>query len=130
MWPATGSFNAGGPSATMTIYALIGLGGPGDFGSGDLTPATSGDGDPFYFEGFEGWLALPNGYSTGAPLSGTTTWSGATLASLGVTPGTYTWTWGTGESATVIVVPEPHECAAIVGLGLFGYGFWRRQGRR
>ena len=53
-------------------------------------------------------LAVPQGYLTGA-ISGTSTFNNATFASLGITPGTYTWTWGTGmhaDSFTIETVPD------------------------
>ena len=43
-------------------------------------------------------------------LSGSATYSGKTIATLGVTPGTYVWTWGTGANqnfALQIPVPPP-----------------------
>ena len=42
---------------------------------------------------------MPQGYLTGNPLSATFTFNNATFASLGITPGIYTWTWGTGAHA-------------------------------
>ena len=45
-------------------------------------------------------LYLPVGYTSGTSLSGTSTYNSKTLASLGLTAGTYTWTWAT-DSLTV-----------------------------
>ena len=62
---------------------------------------------------------MPDGYVSGAPLgTSTDTWDGATFASLGVTPGTYTWTWGSGASAdsftlAAVAVPEPGSLALL-----------------
>jgi hypothetical protein len=52
---------------------------------------------------------------------------GQTLASLGLTPGTYVYTWGTGvdaDSLTVNVeaVPEPAIWAMML-LGFAGFAF-------
>jgi hypothetical protein len=45
-------------------------------------------------------LVLPSGYSSGTSLSGTSTFTGFTLAQLGLTPGQIsTWSWGTGGDA-------------------------------
>ena len=68
--------------------------GPASFGSGGLTFASVSSGDAFLLSsGFtEGIvLALPDGYS-GADLSGTLSFAGATLQSLGITPGDYVYT--------------------------------------
>ena len=40
-------------------------------------------------------LRVPGGYVSGTALSGSLTYGGASLATLGVTPGTYVWKWGT-----------------------------------
>ena len=62
---------------------------------------------------FEGWIRLhrflivPRGYVSGTFLSNSATYSGKTLATLGVTPGTYVWTWGTGanQNFTLKILP-------------------------
>ena len=53
---------------------------------------------------YYGYVFLPAGYVSGAALSSTSTWTGQTLATLGVTVGTYTWTFGSGASADSVVV--------------------------
>jgi hypothetical protein len=55
-------------------------------------------------------IVVPAGYVSGAPLSSTSTFSGKSLSSLRINPGTYTWSWGSGENAdslTLQIVPEP-----------------------
>ena len=55
-----------------------------------------------------GQLGVPQSYisgGTGDTLSNGMTFAGATLASLGVTPGTYVWTWASG-SLTLFIVPS------------------------
>jgi hypothetical protein len=58
------------------------------------------------------------------------TWTSATLGSLGVTPGTYTYTWGSGataDSLTVNAVPEPSTWEMLLsGVGLLLYFRSRR----
>ena len=94
--PSFGVFNtAGGPVA---LYS--GVSGPTSFGSvGFFESADSSSGNPVAIQGAFGRLAVPQGYLTGNPLSATFTFNNATFASLGITPGIYTWTWGTGAHA-------------------------------
>jgi len=62
-------------------------------GSGDLFGILANNGSAI------SKLVLPFGYSSGASLSGTSTFTGFTLAQLGLTPGQIsTWTWGTGAN--------------------------------
>ncbi len=62
------------------------IAGPTSFGSSSsLAVASSVTGDRFGVEAGEA-LFVPDGYVSGADLSGTATWDDATLASLGVTP--------------------------------------------
>jgi hypothetical protein len=74
-------------------------------------------------------LFLPVNYVSGAPLSDSATWDNATIASLGLTPGTYTWTWGSGASADSFTVqieastPQPGSMALLGAGALFGLGF-------
>ena len=79
--------------------------------------------------GVQGLLLLvPQGYVSGNPLSGSATFDNATFASLGITPGTYTWTWGTGvDSFTLQIGPAGvSDAGSTLGLllvalgGLFG----------
>jgi hypothetical protein len=65
------------------------------FGTGDIDNANSGSGD-LVGALFGYYIIVPNGYVSNSPLSDTATYDNATLASLGLTPGTYVWTWGDG----------------------------------
>jgi hypothetical protein len=103
--------------------------GPGSFGGGGLFQATSGTGDHVEMAGQNSFLAVPTGYVSGTALADSATWNSATISSLGLTPGTYTWAWGSGADADSFVIdiaaastPEPVSLAllttAILGLGI------------
>jgi hypothetical protein len=108
-----------------------GITGPTSFGSGGESFPISGSGDLVGLQGDVAALFVPTGYVSGDPLSDTSTYSGQTFATLGVTPGRYEWTWGTGanQNFTLVVeiaaIPEPSTWAMMVlgfaGLGFMGY---------
>src|SRR2546430_1086653 len=59
-------------------------------------------------------LTVPAGYVSGTALSDSATYSDASLATLGVTPGTYVWKWGTGANQNFtlqIKTPGPASTA-------------------
>jgi hypothetical protein len=78
-------------------------------------------------EGINAFLALPQGYTSGDPLTNSMTFDNATFASLGLTPGTYTWTWGTelrNQNFTLIIegvgVPDGGTTVSLLGCALLG----------
>src|SRR5438067_3456526 len=93
-----------GPASSSVDSYFVPQSGPTGFGSGSTTYASGGSGDMVgIFEGFitgdpVRLLTVPRGYVSGTALSDMATYSGKTLATLGVTPGTYVWTWGTGAN--------------------------------
>lgn len=93
-----------------------------DFGSGDIVGLSAADSTPV--------VVVPEGYSSGN-LSGTATWSNETFASLGLTPGVYTFTLPE-DTFTVIIgaaaVPMPATLLllASAATGLGAMGAWRR----
>jgi hypothetical protein len=128
---ASGFLAMAGP-AFLDNY--IGFTGPASFGSGGEFPASFGSGDLFLLSAPFGSLDVPRGYVSGAALSSTATWNGATLASLGVTPGTYVWTWGTGlpnQNVTLIIggagVPDGGTTVSLLGFALLGLAALRRK---
>jgi hypothetical protein len=85
-------------------------------------------------QGFQNLLAVPEGYLSGQALSDSMTFNNETLASLGVTPGTYEWTWGTGlpnQNFTLIIggagVPDGGSTVSLLGFGLLGLVALRRK---
>jgi hypothetical protein len=107
-------------------YFSTSVTGPTSFGTDvNGTAADSASGDIFFLLQLSSsfyFFAVPPGYVSGAPLSNSSTYSGATLASLGVTPGTYTWSWGANADADSIILdisstptPEP-ACLGLLGV--------------
>jgi hypothetical protein len=119
---------AGGGSGLYAKGAVFGIGpvgtsidedaygasvtGPTSYGTGDYVSPSAGSGDLVEIYRTTGYIYVYRGYVSGSPLASTAVWKGATIASLGLTPGTYTWTWGSGANAdsfTLIIddVPAP-----------------------
>jgi hypothetical protein len=128
MYPAHGIMGTG-PSGTVDVYT--GSSGPASFGPGFGGFPSTTSGDSVFLEDFGLGIDVPQGYVSGTSLSSSATYSG-TLASLNVTPGTYTWTWDSGANSYVLKVvpatsaPEPGTLA-LLGLGLMGVGLARRK---
>jgi len=122
-----------GSSSTVDIYQ--GVSGPTNFGSGALFGVNSDSGSFAGVQGVGGLLFVPGGYTSGTILSDSATWTDATLSSLGVTSGTYTYTWGSGATADSFTidamtgaVPEPSSWAMLVaGVGML-VAFCKRRG--
>jgi hypothetical protein len=123
LWPSYG-FVMTGSQSNVALDTYTGFAGPTSFGSGTILGANVNTGDTVGIIGNSSYygitnLWVPSGYVSGDALLGTSTYDNASFASLGVTPGTYTWTWGTGadQSFTLVAaVPEP------AALGMFGLG--------
>jgi VPDSG-CTERM motif len=119
------------------LPSYIGFTGPTSFGSsGDLFLADVSNGNSVAISGLKGILVVPVGYVSGNPLSNTMTFNNATLASLGVTPGTYVWTWGTGlpnQNFTLVIgalgvpVPDGGSTVSLLGCALLGLAALRRK---
>ena len=120
-------------SDSAKVYGVTGISRP-LFGTGGVTVGTSRTGDSFGFMPIGPYLIfyVPNGYVSSNPLSGTATWANATLASLGITSGTYSIT-GVNNTVTINAaapVPEPSTYAmALAGLACGGYTMFRRRKR-
>lgn len=107
---------------------------PQAFGVGSQVLAISGSGSAIRinFEG-PGFIGVPSGYASNAAIFGTMTFAG-TIASLGVTPGTYMFEWGVGGAGRtvtldVVAVPEPATSTmGVVAIGsILGGYFYRRR---
>jgi hypothetical protein len=93
--------------AVPSIRPYVGIAGPVNFGPGGLVNASSGTGDLVGLVGSTGRLVLPLFYVSGNPLASTATWSGATIAGLGLTPGVYAYTWASDSITLNIIAPPP-----------------------
>ena len=127
-----------GPTSPTTGDIAIGvISGPATFGSGGGAfpiNAETGTGPFVGLDDFSQELLFPHGYASGSPLGiSTDTWFNASFASLGVTPGTYTWTWGSGDHADSFIleigvasIPEPASLV-LFGSALASFGVIRRR---
>lgn len=136
---ATGSQGGDGIVANNGILLIgtpprdiyTGINGPATFGPGGGFLATSAGGNGLGIDMALSAIAVPVGYVSGNPLSGTATFDNQTLQSLGVTEGTYVYTWGTGahaDSLTINVtsIPEP-TTLGLIGLGGLVVIWWKKQ---
>lgn len=108
------------PSISSGVASMIwaGLTPPDPFAAGPLVfPQTDNGGDPLYL--LANYIHLPPTYVSGSSISNSMFFAGETFASIGLTPGTYTWTWGSGANADSVVM----TIANVPGpLPLFGAG--------
>ena len=137
VFPSFGAAGVGPAPSETDIYTGA-ISGPATFGAGARTGASSGAGDPIALNEFTTLLYVPRGYVSGSSLSGSADFADATLASLGITPGTYVYRWGSGAVADTFTidiartVPEPSTWAMmLVGFGSLCFaGYKRARGER
>ena len=125
-----------GSSTTQAVDTYTGLvsATPASFGSGSSQHATSGSGD---YVGFTAnvdttYLVVPTDYVSGDSIASLATYAGATFASLGMTPGVYTYLLPNDRVTLVVgnasVVPLPATlpllATSLGGLAAMG---WRRK---
>lgn len=118
VWTSSGTLNVAGLTynstqvggsgfdATLAIFGS-GIGASADVYTGSITKpanfgtggagAASATGSYLSIQGIPATLWVPAGYTSGAAISNTTTYTGS-FASLGLTPGTYVYSWGSGEN--------------------------------
>jgi hypothetical protein len=123
-----------GPFSGPPLDFYSGFTGPASFGSGLGFVASDGSGDFVGIFAAAGLLEVPQGYVSGHALTDSMTFSSVTLASLGVTPGTYVWSWGTGlpnQDFTLIIggagVPDGGSTVFLLGCALLGLVALRRK---
>lgn len=118
-------------AATTSVYISPSLGVVA-FGPGVTAASDSVLGNEFiiYSDASSGLIGVPVGYSSGDPLSFSATFNGSTMASLGMTPGTYQWTLPSDTvtlNVGAAVVPEPTTYIAMAGFAGLGVFVWRRR---
>jgi len=138
-----GDLTVGGGPGTVDLY-LGKIFGPASFGSGSTGHfASSGSLNPVGISMAQGpgnifdEIVVPHGYVSDTVLSDSSTFSNATFAGLGVTPGVYVWTWGTGaDQSFTLEVGSQVATPLPAALPLFATGFafagllgWRRKRR-
>jgi hypothetical protein len=124
VWTATGTLNLGGLTYDSTqvggsgfdaVNALFGSGlgasadvysgaitKPGGFGTGGAG-AASASGSYLSIQSVPAKLYVPAGYTSGAAISNTTTYTGS-FTSLGLNVGTYVYSWGSGGNADTLTL--------------------------
>jgi hypothetical protein len=123
----------GMPDASVSLW-VGNITGPFPFCTGDTFMGTSGSGDALGIAHLVTGssplgIYTPDGYTSGSPLQGTTTWGNSTISSLDLIPGSYQYTWGAGPTAdtlTINIIPEP-STFALAGLGLAALMIFRRR---
>jgi len=134
--PSLGRISTGPPPSglgSVDVYRVFS--GPANFGSGGQHNATESlsSGNFVGIQASVDELFVPHGYISNSALSSSATWTGATFASLGVTPGTFIWTWGTGanQNFTLIIggagVPDGGSTVSLLGCALLGLAALRRK---
>lgn len=134
IFPSAGTIVTG-PAGNVDLYTGNSFTGPSSFGSGGvIAPVSGGTGNTLGVEGqFPAGLIVPAGYKSFASLFSTLVFDNATIALLGLTPGTYTWTWGSGvaaDSLTLNIAQTPIPTALplfATGLGALSLLGWRRK---
>ena len=97
--------------------------------------SSSGDFVGVSFAGITAHLQHPIGYISGDPINGTSTWTGQTINSLGLVPGTYVFDYGTDRVTFNVVDPTPQPVPSLsligliltaLGLGTLGFAKLRK----
>jgi len=123
---------ATGVPGFFSVDEYGGASGPTGFGSGGFTVSDTSSGDVFGL--IRPLIFVPAGYVSGHSLSDSMTFNNATFASLGVTPGVYTWRWGTDGANQLFrlvigpnTVPDSGSTVSLLGFALLGLAAVRRR---
>jgi hypothetical protein len=139
--PILGRFFSGVFTDTNTSFADVFSFLPLAFGPGQVTVASTTTGGPLGLVSGPGdlpALIFPRDYISETPLSDSSTYLGATISSLGMTPGDYVFGWGSGDHADTFTIdiiasappaaPEPSIWAMmLIGFAGLGYAAARRK---
>ncbi|MDE2517523.1 MAG: hypothetical protein KGL12_15960 [Rhodospirillales bacterium] len=121
--PDLGSIIVGAPgTATTDLYGPFT--GPTSFGTGGFTQPSSGSGDRVGVRQDSPsttFIVVPQAYVSGAALSGSSTFSNATYASLGVDIGTYVWSWGSGPTVDSLTLDVVDPASTVAEPGALGW---------
>lgn len=121
MIPSSGWLSIGSSASNVDFY--LGVNGPGAFGLGGESDASSWTGDAAGIFASMNLLAVPAGYVSGEPLSDGMTFANTTFADLGVNPGTYVWQWGSGgEEGSGSFTLQVESIPVPASLPLFASG--------
>ena len=102
--PSSSSFSVGGnPGQLVNVAIPTSVTGPASFGIGGVNNPTTTSGDTFFFSlsPTTTQIGIPLGYVFGDPIVGESIFVGESFASLGITPGSYTWNLGPGAADSI-----------------------------
>lgn len=122
--PSTGYLITGYTNALIRLYRFHT--GPTSFGPGGVTHDTTSIGETFGLSNSAEWLYLAQSVVDTGVVNSSSIYNGQTLASMGITEGTYVWTWS-ADSITFNAIPEPGACGLLLaGAGIAGFMARRR----
>ena len=96
-----------GPSVTVDTYSATSITYAPTIGSGGVGVSSSSGSTVGILPGGPGatrLLYVPSGYTSNTVISGSATYSGQTVAGMGLSGGTYSWNWTTGGNSTTVVM--------------------------
>jgi len=119
-----GALAVGGPAQGVDIYPFTTN--AGVFGTGGFLNGNPDSGDVFGLDATNlgGFITVPIGYVSGQFLSGSTTITGQSFATLGLIGGTYVYQ--IPNDTVTVQIPEPLTIG-LFGLGLLGIGLAQRK---